>query len=715
MVCHGCYDAPCQLKLEARRGLDRGASQDLVYDGARLIASKTTRLFDDGFTETQWRNLGFYPVLDQQNPTKSVMYRMLALKQDHPLPYPGSITESFDFSLNRDQQCPKQENFDRFASDYPLWGMPYGLPGLNSQEHQIMSSWLKRGSPPVALAPLGSAVKSNLEEWEAFLNGSSNKEKLMSRYLYEHLFLASLYFEDGDRPTWFRIVRSHTAPGRNIGLIATRRPYDDPNTKEFYYRLQRMPVTALDKRHMPYRLNQQRMNWYRDLFLSADYNVNRLPGYDPKKAANPFKTFKAIPVSSRYRFLLEEAQFSIMNFIKGPVCRGQIALSVIDDHFWVLFVAPNDSEPEQNALFLSQESDNLRLPTVATGTPVDLLAWRRYAKAEERYARAKADFMEAELDRTRRNLDINDIWDGDGRNDNASLTVFRHFDTASVVKGLVGETPKTAWVISYPLLERIHYLLVAGFDVHGGVSHQLESRLYMDFLRMEAELNFLMFLPPEVRRGLRDFWYRDTRPSIREHFFTKSEIFKRPIDIHFDTDNPKQEFLQRMRQRIHGATAGAYDYRVDASPDLVDALKRLEQNPGIHNSYLPQVSFVNVFGLQRDDVYTFIRNAGYSNIAQPFRDRKRRLPEEDTLTVARGFIGAYPNIFFQISEKQLPLFVDEVAKLRSKEDYVRLHNRFGVSRNAPWFWHISDKLHGMYREQARERAGLFDYNRYQHR
>ena len=32
-------------------------------------------------------------------------------------------------------------------------------------------------------------------------------------------------------------------------------------------------------------------------------------------------------------FLLDEAQFTIMNFIKGPVCRGNVALSVIQDRF----------------------------------------------------------------------------------------------------------------------------------------------------------------------------------------------------------------------------------------------------------------------------------------------------------------------------------------------------------------------------------------------
>ena len=50
MVCHGCYDAPCQLKLDAWKGLERGASKEKVYDGTRLLTAKLTRLFEDAHT-----------------------------------------------------------------------------------------------------------------------------------------------------------------------------------------------------------------------------------------------------------------------------------------------------------------------------------------------------------------------------------------------------------------------------------------------------------------------------------------------------------------------------------------------------------------------------------------------------------------------------------------------------------------------------------------
>ena len=92
VVCHGCYDAPCQLKLGAWEGIARGASRDVVYDAARVRAADPTRLFVDAQRPSQWREKGFFPVLNeraqtpQANLSASVMHRMLALKQKHPLP-----------------------------------------------------------------------------------------------------------------------------------------------------------------------------------------------------------------------------------------------------------------------------------------------------------------------------------------------------------------------------------------------------------------------------------------------------------------------------------------------------------------------------------------------------------------------------------------------------------------------------------------------------
>lgn len=728
MVCHGCYDAPCQLKLEARAGLERGASEDLVYDGGRLLRADLTRLFDDADSTAEWRDKGFYPVLDPNSPRDGVLYRMLELKRAHPLPPRGPLPEGFDFSLYRDQQCPRQESFTEYAEDYPLWGMPYGLPGLREDEHRTMLRWLERGAPAPAVEPLPEALREEVAAWERFLNGDSRKERLVARYLYEHLFLASLYLREEEDPDWFRLVRSATPPGEAIELISTRRPYDDPGVERVYYRLQRMPITPLGKSHLAYRFDRERRDWYQGNFLDRDYLVPELPGYDKTVAANPFKSFVAIPVEARYRFLLREARFTIMNFIKGPVCRGQVALNVIEDRFWVMFVDPDAPSPEADGTFLARESDNLRLPVSRTGSVADIVTWRSYARAHDRYQKAKLEYLTRQLAGGSRPVTLDFLWDGNGDgdagkngagNDNAALTVFRHFDTASVVKGFVGDTPKTAWVIDYSLLERIHYLLVAGFDVYGAVAHQLETRLYMDFLRMEGELNFLLYLPPEERIRLRDYWYRDAPNFARDHVFADSALIReRDSDLVFRTENPKAEFLGWMRERIAGARAPRYDYgsgeeKGEGLPaEARAALDKLVDNAGRHNSYLPQVSFLNVIGPGGNDTFTLLRDSGYSNIALPFLEESRRLPQEDRLTVVSGFIGDHPNLFFQVNTSQLPLFAADIAALDSEEDWRRLRERYAVARNAPWFWSLSDRFHRQRRAAEGVDAGLFDYNRY---
>ena len=103
-----------------------------------------------------------------------------------------------------------------------------------------------------------------------------------------------------------------------------------------------------------------------------------------------------------------------------------------------------------------------------------------------------------------------DIWDGDGVNTNALLTVFRHHDNASVRRGLIGDYPLTVWWMDYPLFERGYYNLVVNFDVFGSVSHQAQTRLYFDLIRNDAERNFLRLLPTDARQKLMDRWYEGT-------------------------------------------------------------------------------------------------------------------------------------------------------------------------------------------------------------
>src|SRR5262249_55960501 len=162
------------------------------------------------------------------------------------------------------------------------------------------------------------------------------------------------------------------------------------------------------------------------------------------------------------------------------------------------FERPDPAQSETYSGFLSRETRNLSLPAENEST-TGLLRWLRYSGLESDYLKAKSALLNQRFGPDNPPT-LKELWDGDGVNPNAALTVFRHFDSASVLQGLIGDRPQSAWIIGYPLLERIHYLLVAGFDIYGNAGHQLATRLYMDFLRMEGEMTFLGLLPRDARQ-----------------------------------------------------------------------------------------------------------------------------------------------------------------------------------------------------------------------
>jgi len=722
VVCHGCYDAPCQLKLTAFEGIDRGTSKAVVYDTGRLLAAEPMRLFEDADSVQEWRQMGFSPVLNEREQTPDanlhagVMARALTLKRNHPLPGTKTLPESFDLSLNRDQQCPSIEAFDAFEQKYPLWGMPYALPALSDDENRVLMSWIEEGAPYYPPPALGDEYQKRIAQWETFLNGPSNKQQLMSRYIYEHLFLGHVYFDDVEERKYFRLVRSRTAPGIPINLISTRRPYDDPRVERFYYRLQPVRTTIVDKTHMPYAFGEARMARYEELFLSPSYEVAELPGYAPEVAANPFIAFSSIPPSSRYRFMLDEAQFTVMGFIKGPVCRGQIALNVIEDHFWVVFVDPDSIAMNDGAHFVNRQSDNLRLPSSEGSETTALTTWIRYSDLENNYLKAKSTYMKKAFTKPA-DISLDIVWDGDGRNTNAALTVFRHFDNATVVKGFVGDTPKTAWLIEYPILERIHYLLVAGYDVYGNVGHQLNSRLYMDFLRMEGEFNFLTLLPRDVRVPERDYWYRGASQRVKNYVYGDRISFDVDSGISFASDDPKSELFDLLRRRLGPALDESRDIDLGADAFVTYQLGRLAALQGENINWLPEAGFLTITDMPggRDAHFSLIRNTGHSNVSHLLTEGKEILPHENTLTVAVGLVGAYPNAFYRVDRKQLPHLVTAISTLEDETDYAAFLDRFGVRRTDPAFWEHSDDLFAGYQRLSPLEAARFDYNRLENR
>lgn len=721
-VCHGCYDAPCQLKLTSPAGIERGASPSLIYNPARFIEDKPQRLGIDAQTASEWRKQDFHPVLNEREQSSAanlhanLMFRLLTQKLQHPLPDNKHLPNSFDLSLNRKQSCPKIEDIDSYQKKTPLWGMPYALPALSSQELNILSEWLVAGAKMAVdnspLVPLQSQIK----QWETFLNQDSLQHQLVARYIYEHWFLAALYFDEVNSERFFHLVRSATPPGEPVKLIASRRPFDDPGVERVYYRFVGAEEVVLQKTHMPYALNQKRLQRIHELFFSEILTLESLPSYHHKQAANPFITFADLPAQSRYKFMLDEAQYTIMGFIKGPVCRGNVALNVINDQFWVFFVDPDHPLAESDD-FIASQVENINFPAENQGIFENLLFWTRYSKHQTQYLLAKSEALEKRFHDDAIKLDEKLIWNGDNHNDNAALTVFRHFDSASVLKGLLGEKPQTAWLIDYTLLERIHYLLVAGFDVYGNLNHQLLTRLHMDFLRLEGEFNFLSLLPDDERLRLRDLWYRDASSKVKEFIYGSKAYLNYPTSISYQSDKPGLELLDIIQQRLSTVISQEHSINNLQVPETHrQTLKSLQEIQGGSASLLPEVSLLLVQQENGSEhIYTITSNRAYSNLTSLFAEQKNRLPEEDTLSVIYGVAGAYPSVFLSAKEAQLPDLVKQIKALNDEASYEAFLDDYGIRRTDKNFWLFSDAFHQQFKQQEPLNYGLLDYNRLENR
>jgi hypothetical protein len=724
LVCHGCYDAPCQLKLDSPEGLARGASQAKVYDSARLREAEPSRLFIDAKSSAEWRHKGFFSVLNEAEQTpkanldNSVLYQMLQLKRQRPLSE-GELPSAIDVSPERKEFCPNAAAFPEYAQKHPLQGMPFALPGLDDEKFATLKRWLEGGAKINPPPELSAAAQRRIDDWERFLNRNDAKTQLMARYVYEHLFLADLYLDDSEPRALFKLVRSRTAPGQPLDIIATRRPFDDPQRARVYYRLQPYRATVVAKTHLPYRFDVARRQRFEQLFLQTDYRVEQLPAYTPEVGSNPFSAYAALPLQTRYRFLLDDAEFFISSFIKGPVCRGQVALNVLDDRFWLLFANP-DNEAALDENFLASETANLRLPSELQNKPLGFLQWRKYADMQTKYLGAKEKFLLGRAAATRP-ATLDQLWSGDGDNQSAALTVFRHFDSASVVQGLVGEVPKTAWVIDYPMFERMYYLLAAGFDVYGDTSHQLLTRLYMDFLRMEGETNFLNFLPKAQREKERNAWYQGIGANARDSVYRKAATYQRETGVAYKTKNPKREFFDLVQARLGPALSHHYATGGEAllTQRARNALAEIAQLRGRAVSYLPEVVLIRVVVRdEADQLFTLLHDTDHSNVALLFLDslsldKARRQPQFDGVTLVSGIIGAYPNAFWVVNEKDLPKLARKLAAVEGSRSYRALLEDVAVARSDPRFWQESDWILNEYRNLEPIEWGVLDYSRYE--
>ncbi|MFT5433241.1 MAG: hypothetical protein ACI9OJ_003946 [Myxococcota bacterium] len=752
VTCHGCGDAPCQLKLTSYEGVLRGSNEDDLY-GPRVFGIDREydpmhmawgRVLDANGdidfekSESKWRDLDFYSILNGRS--GSVLGRVL--------------TEAHDLTENLDQSFEIAKNlegrkFECLGDDSPkseeLVGraMPLGLPPLSDEATTVLLNWLDFGAPgPSAKALSQVSQPTNpdaVAAWEDFLNPAltDKRARLVSRYLYEHLFFAHLQLEQSPGE-FYRLIRSRTLTGP-VDEIASERAFDLPKEEAYYYRLDKITSILVAKTHVVWDLSPTIRTRWDELFHKADWSLES--DIAEPDSDNPFAYFAPIPASARYRFMIENSRALVDAMVRGSVCTGSGATFAIRDRFWVWFLDP--------------DSDVSALDSVAgkrTGGPrLGRDSWYHLNPEsasvfrERAYLNAYRGLLQVHRPE---GLSITDLWDGNaGTNKNAWLTVLRHDKSATVQQGPQHGTPETVWVLSYSNFERLYYNLVVQFKAWSHAAHKLETWTLMSYVRSEGEDVAALLMPPSLREELRDHpsrgWgvinstvfptYGECSDEL-EDVLGKDCQYPTQVDLPemaFDTSTERLDAVMAhlaslvvkhigsltLTDPLNGLGTVEIPQVVETHEDADQALDALSGWKSEGWQYLPELIFVRVSTDRDRWLYTLAANRVFESHERVYQQALDRFPAEDTLSVGRGIVGHYPGLFVDVSAEELPAFVLGMSQLNSRDDWVKFANQSMdagtmLDRRDPNFWTFLDEVHQQWFKEDPTNAAVVDISEY---
>lgn len=763
IACHGCLGSPCNLKLDSYAGAERGAFGVNPYANRLGPAPRTDMDAQDSLAA--WRRLGFFPVVGTSAGTRgaeasaaldnSLLYLLIDAAREQNRPgFSRQSLRHFRQPRFKATCPPTPAALARRLREFPQLGMPYGLPALSDEDFTTLRDWIAAGAPgPTAAEQQQAREVANAKAvatWEAFFNRPDKRQALVSRFIFDHVFLATIVLEEspGDR---FRLVRSKTPPPTpsdvaegpavppRIELIGTGLPYQNPyeyaGVDRFWYRLEKITAAPVQKNLFLWRLNRAELAKLQQLFFAEPWPE----GGDldpPWDVGNPFEVFAAIPAEVRYRFLLEYADVIVGGITYGPVCNGQTATYAVKDQFWVFFLDPaHDPSVQDPALGL--ETWDVFMDRSALGNAA-------YRKA----------YAEAEARLSPNGWSIDAIYDGGGENPNAWLTVLRHETNVSMLRGARGGLPRTFWLIGYSGLERMYYDTVASFEYWGGDPSKLETLLFFNFLRQEFEDNFLLLLPSEVRGPIRHEWTQGIGSIglLMVPFAGAAQ----PTAIDLNGKNPLLALLGRIAQhlgprisqlpdrlnpRLAPPKAASGDPLVargsiDSLEAWEAALARLTAPRGASfMRHLPSVVVLRLRANAAGDggaaapsgetedaarkagapwptVYSLVVNRAYKSQYTLLFENGQALPDQDTISLYPGLVNGFPNLFIDLDLAESADFLRDLQSVASESDWEELTVRWGVLRNDARFWDFYDWLNQWNRNARGQAAGWLDLSYY---
>ncbi len=344
----------------------------------------------------------------------------------------------------------------------------------------------------------------------------------------------------------------------------------------------------------------------------------------------------------------------------------------------------------------------------------------------------------------RKGLNVEDIWDGhgdsaygEGVNPNAWLNITRHERSTSVQRGLEGGEPGSIWVLSFSNFERIYYNLVVNYVPYGNIAMKIGSFRIMTYTRLEAEDLGLSFLPIDARKTIRRKYTKGIGWVANKLFYPLWSM--KPLDSDHGDLPPrvtgtlglnalyakaKQDSLDKgmSRKKANKVAANAAVVSlINATKNRLQEVSQVNYNPNavsgkqkswednirdalMHKSkkengvgypeHFPSINYLKINNTQGEPwVYSMIVDRAYRSNDIVGTESITREPDQDLLTLYRGFVGAYPNVFLELNEKQSATFISDIKKIENDKDWKQFVGKYGISRNSSHFWPFFDWIH----------------------
>ena len=257
---------------------------------------------------------------------------------------------------------------------------------------------------------------------------------------------------------------------------------------------------------------------------------------------------------------------------------------------------------------------------------------------------------------------------------------------------LYGQIPTRSryqFLLDHAQFERIYYVLVAGYDVFGNVSHQTNIRRYMDFLRIEGELNFLAYMPRKKRLAMLRSWYINDSDSD-EFKYLNLDVMGNAIK--YKTVYPKYEFINKLLQKQILPATGIHF-------DTLNLKKPGAPQPKIPKKLKTMQEFIQAAratSLAGSGFISTMTDSGANNIFL-------RIDMPD---------GSYPNVFVVVKFKDLPDFIDLMKHSKATDSDIKRMKKYFISRSDKDFWKIYDWFQADFYKKEPLKGGLYDLNRY---